>query len=79
MTGPWLDRTLHLLRTYNSATPRIATLLNTPSTSSVRKVVTINGYVRSLRKHRKTCFAALGDGSTIEPLQVVLNPEQTKR
>ncbi|KAI9888507.1 MAG: asparaginyl-tRNA synthetase [Vezdaea aestivalis] len=43
------------------------------------QAVTINGFVRSVRKQKKVAFAALGDGSTTEPLQVVLSPEQASR
>lgn len=39
----------------------------------------VNGWVRSLRKQKKIAFAALGDGSTLEPLQAVLKPEQTEQ
>jgi len=39
---------------------------------------TVNGWVKSLRKQKKIAFAALQDGSTLEPLQAVLKPEQTE-
>lgn len=42
------------------------------------KNATVNGWVRSLRKQKKIAFAALQDGSTLEPLQAVLKPEQTE-
>jgi len=37
--------------------------------------VDVYGWVRSLRKQKKVAFAALGDGSTLDPLQAVLKPE----
>ncbi|KAK5125250.1 hypothetical protein LTR85_000926 [Meristemomyces frigidus] len=39
------------------------------------KHVDVYGWVRSLRKQKKIAFAALGDGSTLEPLQAVLKPD----
>jgi asparaginyl-tRNA synthetase len=37
--------------------------------------VTVNGWVRSVRKQKKIAFAAVGDGSTIDSVQAVLKPE----
>lgn len=37
--------------------------------------INVYGWVRSLRKQKKIAFVALGDGSTVEPLQAVLKPE----
>lgn len=37
--------------------------------------VEANGWVRSVRKQKKVAFAAIGDGSTLEPLQAVMKPE----
>ena len=39
------------------------------------KGVDVYGWVRSLRKQKKVAFAAVGDGSTLDPLQAVLKPE----
>ena len=39
------------------------------------KNVDVYGWVRSLRKQKKIAFAAVGDGSTLDPLQAVLKPE----
>ncbi|KAI9791519.1 MAG: Asparaginyl-tRNA synthetase [Peltula sp. TS41687] len=41
--------------------------------------LTVNGYVRSVRRQKRVAFAVLGDGSTTEPLQVVLTPEQAEK
>jgi len=40
--------------------------------------VTVHGFVQSLRKQKKVAFVALTDGSSIEPLQVVLSPDQAE-
>lgn len=39
----------------------------------------VNGWVRSIRKQKKIAFAALGDGSTLDPLQAVMKPEQAEQ
>jgi asparaginyl-tRNA synthetase len=39
----------------------------------------VHGWVRSVRKQKKIAFAALGDGSTLDPLQAVLKPEQVEQ
>jgi asparaginyl-tRNA synthetase len=38
----------------------------------------VNGFVRSVRKQKRHAFAAIGDGSTVEPLQVVMTPPQAE-
>jgi aspartyl/asparaginyl-tRNA synthetase len=38
--------------------------------------VTVNGFVRSVRRQKRTAFAAIGDGSSLKSLQAVLTPEQ---
>ncbi|SMY29046.1 unnamed protein product [Zymoseptoria tritici ST99CH_1A5] len=38
--------------------------------------VKVNGWIRSVRKQKRVAFAAVGDGSTIDPLQAVLKPDQ---
>jgi len=38
--------------------------------------VEVSGWVRSVRKQKRIAFAALGDGSVLDPLQAVLKPEQ---
>ncbi|KAJ5094441.1 hypothetical protein N7456_010302 [Penicillium angulare] len=38
--------------------------------------VKVNGFIRSVRKQKHRAFAEISDGSTIEPLQAILNPEQ---
>jgi len=41
--------------------------------------VTVHGFVQSVRKQKKIAFAALSDGSSLEPLQAVLQPEQAEK
>ena len=55
--------------------PSIADLLQ--DQSNVSKELVVNGWVKSIRKQKRVAFAAIGDGSTIHPLQAVfLKPEQ---
>ncbi|OAL46062.1 asparaginyl-tRNA synthetase [Pyrenochaeta sp. DS3sAY3a] len=39
------------------------------------ETVTINGYVRTVRKQKRIAFAAIGDGSTLQTVQAVLAPQ----
>lgn len=41
--------------------------------------VTVTGFVRSIRKQKRIAFAAIGDGTSSEPLQAVLRPEQAAK
>lgn len=41
--------------------------------------VMINGFIRSIRSQKKWTFASIGDGSSLEPLQALLTPEQAQR
>ncbi|PLX92260.1 MAG: asparagine--tRNA ligase [Desulfuromonas sp.] len=45
------------------------------SASSGRENISINGWVRSLRRGKEVSFAALNDGSCFASLQVVINPD----
>lgn len=45
-----------------------------PSESPVK----IAGLVRSIRKHKKVAFAHISDGSTYQPMQAMLRPEDAK-
>jgi aspartyl/asparaginyl-tRNA synthetase len=38
--------------------------------------VTLNGFVRTIRKQKRVAFAAIGDGTSLEAVQAVLTPEQ---
>ncbi|KAF2466822.1 mitochondrial carrier [Lindgomyces ingoldianus] len=44
--------------------------------ASAGKFLTINGFVRTLRRQKRVAFAAIGDGSTMQAVQAVLSPEQ---
>lgn len=39
------------------------------------ETLTVDGYVRSVRKQKRVAFAALGDGSTLQTVQAVLPPQ----
>jgi hypothetical protein len=41
--------------------------------------ITVNGFIRTVRKQKRIAFAAVGDGSSVDSLQVVLRPEQADR
>lgn len=58
----------------------IARLLALPSdsTANSHRTVTVSGFVRSVRKQKHITFAAIGDGSSFDPLQVVLTPGQAE-
>ncbi|KAK2763756.1 asparaginyl-tRNA synthetase [Arachnomyces sp. PD_36] len=38
--------------------------------------IQVQGFVRSVRKQKRVAFAEISDGSTIQPLQAILTPEQ---
>lgn len=38
--------------------------------------LTLNGFVRSVRKQKRVAFAAIGDGSSLRTVQAVLTPDQ---
>lgn len=40
--------------------------------------MTLNGFVRTVRKQKRVAFAAIGDGTSVEAVQTVLTPEQAK-
>lgn len=41
--------------------------------------VVVNGFIRSIRNQKQRSFASLGDGSSLEPLQALLTPQQSER
>lgn len=41
--------------------------------------ITVNGFVRSVRKQKHVAFAIIGDGSSLDSLQAVLSPVQAER
>ncbi|KAI5204119.1 asparaginyl-tRNA synthetase [Aureobasidium subglaciale] len=56
----------------------IASLLKTSAenTEESSPEVEVNGYVRTIRKQKRIAFAAVGDGSSLQPVQAVLTPDQ---
>lgn len=38
--------------------------------------VKVNGFIRSVRKQKRFAFAEISDGSTVEPMQAILKPDQ---
>jgi len=38
--------------------------------------VTLNGFVRTVRKQKRVAFAAIGDGTSLDAVQAVLTPAQ---
>lgn len=48
------------------------------SDSDPPSLISVTGNVRTVRKQKRISFAAIGDGSTIQPLQVVLDPGQAE-
>lgn len=46
--------------------------------SSDLEAATVHGFVRSVRRQKRIAFAAIGDGSCLAPLQLVLRPEQAE-
>jgi asparaginyl-tRNA synthetase len=41
--------------------------------------VIVNGFIRSIRNQKHRSFASIGDGSSLEPLQALLTPQQAQR
>ncbi|KAE9369073.1 asparaginyl-tRNA synthetase [Stipitochalara longipes BDJ] len=44
-----------------------------------REKVIVNGFIRSIRNQKQRSFASVGDGSSLEPLQALLTPQQSAR
>ena len=64
---------------YSSSTASnisVARLLATPADEAERELY---GFIRSIRKQKTRAFASIGDGSSLEPLQAMLTPEQAQR
>ena len=59
-----------------AANVSVAKLLATPADEAEHEV---NGFIRSIRKQKTRAFASIGDGSSLEPLQAMLTPEQAQR
>lgn len=67
-------------KTSGPAVVRCAQILQeskkTGTSSFEEKEITINGFIRSVRKQKRFAFAQISDGSTVQPLQAFLTPTQ---
>ena len=66
-----------MLRSYSNHRPQ--RLVDVLENDRDEATVTVHGFVQSVRKQKKIAFAALSDGSSLEPLQAVLQPEQAEK
>jgi len=70
-------RAFHTSTRRAAAPLSVADLLDTaPSTTDN---VIVNGFIRSIRNQKNRSFASIGDGSSLEPLQALLTPQQAQR
>lgn len=60
--------------------PNIAAVLATPPSTESQpgEQITVVGFVRTIRNQKLRSFVEVGDGSTVYPLQAVLEPLQAK-
>ena len=86
MAQPRLSRCLRLASIHSSRSlyssarkppHSVADLLDTPPATP--DTVIVNGFVRSIRNQKNRSFASIGDGSSLEPLQALLTPQQAQR
>jgi hypothetical protein len=70
-------RSFHISTAFRDAQPSIAQVLDVGPIDSDK--VVINGFIRSIRNQKQRSFASIGDGSSLEPLQALLTPEQAQR
>jgi asparaginyl-tRNA synthetase len=56
----------------------IASLLKSSANNTEESTpeIEVNGYVRTIRKQKRIAFAAIADGSSLQPVQAVLTPDQ---
>jgi asparaginyl-tRNA synthetase len=55
--------------------PSVAQSVSARPSISDGQSLTVNGYVRTVRKQKRIAFAAIGDGSTLQTVQAVLPPQ----
>ena len=60
-----------------SASPTIASILATPPAGD-GGTITVVGSVRTIRNQKHWSFVEIGDGSTVHPLQALLQPSQAQ-
>jgi aspartyl/asparaginyl-tRNA synthetase len=70
--GPRVQTTC---RSYSTST--ISSLLS-PERESKNQTKSVKGFVRSIRKQKNVAFAVVGDGTSLDALQVVLSPDQAQ-
>lgn len=69
----------HASRFYHSSGPPCLTVAKLLNSSPSDRNVTVNGFIRSIRNQKARSFAVIGDGTSLEPLQALLTPEQAQR
>jgi len=82
---------IHLLKVNSCTTRRgarrhyasqrsIAQLLqSTSANTDIACEISLNGFVQSVRKQKRVGFAAVADGSSLQSVQVVMNPTQAEK
>jgi len=72
-------QTCHYSSSASDSPRTISSLLHSPlSDEKATEIVTVTGWVRSVRRMKNVSFAHVSDGSTIHPLQAVLTKEQSE-
>lgn len=57
----------------------VAKLLGTSPENINEAKINVNGFIRSIRNQKRLSFASIGDGSSVQPLQALLTPQQAER
>ncbi|KAF2658140.1 asparaginyl-tRNA synthetase [Lophiostoma macrostomum CBS 122681] len=68
--------TWHSGRRCSSSSSPTSTIASLLSPTPPCPTLTLNGFVRTVRKQKRVAFAAIGDGSSMQTVQAVLTPEQ---
>lgn len=55
---------------------RCSQILHTRTSAYEGREVKVQGFIRSVRKQKRFAFAEISDGSTLKPLQAILEPTQ---
>jgi hypothetical protein len=66
-------------RYYSSKSNELYSVAKLLESSPSASDVAVNGFIRSIRNQKTRSFAAIGDGSSLEPLQALLTPAQAER
>lgn len=77
LNAPQANSSIRLLSTLQKPA-NIASLLrfSAENVEEGSPEIEVNGYVRTIRKQKRIAFAAVGDGSSLRPVQAVLTPDQ---